>query len=192
MRDSSGMVRAGELNAGDRLLTLAGKWLPVERLDVRETPTAVFNLMVAEAHTYYAGKSQVLVHNECGIGKWKAAEFEGRRVYQREDLFNPMRKSRWWDESIGDYRRGTNIERMEAGHAPIGKDSRSVNLHHLLQEEPGAVAEVSSRLHRRVPHKQLNPGESFRNNPALLDQFEQFRGRYWQNRGTTMRKRLGL
>ncbi|MEO8585038.1 MAG: polymorphic toxin-type HINT domain-containing protein [Acidobacteriota bacterium] len=60
-------VRAEQLQAGDRLLTITGKWLPVERIDIRETPMAVFNLMVAEAHTYYAGKSQVLVHNECPL-----------------------------------------------------------------------------------------------------------------------------
>ncbi|MEO8585041.1 MAG: Ig-like domain-containing protein, partial [Acidobacteriota bacterium] len=92
-------VRAEELKAGDRLLTITGKWLPVERIDIRETPTAVFNLMVAEAHTYYAGKSQVLVHNACGLKGYRS-KIEGRA----QKTGTPGHQFRTYREAIAEAR----------------------------------------------------------------------------------------
>uniref|UniRef100_UPI0024806067 HNH/ENDO VII family nuclease n=1 Tax=Oceanospirillum beijerinckii TaxID=64976 RepID=UPI0024806067 len=65
-------------------------------------------------------------------------EIGGRKVFQRDDLFDPSRKD---DNGL------SNIERMKSGKAPIGRDDRPVNLHHLIQREPGAIAEVGGKMH---------------------------------------------
>ncbi|MBP3693077.1 MAG: hypothetical protein J6J31_01400 [Thermoguttaceae bacterium] len=69
-----------------------------------------------------------------------------------------------------------NIKNMKTGRPPRGRDGLSVQLHHLTQMEPGSLAEVSGTRHpANIPHKQLNPGESFRNNPELLQSYENYR-----------------
>ena len=76
-----------------------------------------------------------------------------------------------------------NIKRMEEGLSPKGRDGLPVQLHHLTQSEPGSLAEVSGTMHpANVPHKQLNPGESFRNNSELSNSYDNYRRNYWKNR----------
>ena len=95
-------------------------------------------------------------------------DVNGRRVYQRNDLFD------WTPE---------NIIRMERGEAPKGRDGLSVQLYHLTQMEPCSLAEVSGTRHpANMPHNQLKPGESFRNNPELLQSYENYRRNYWKTR----------
>ena len=81
---------------------------------------------------------------EKGKGKskkrWTPKEVEGRKVYQRDDLFDPSYKD--------DFGR-TNVQRMEEGLAPVGKDGIEVNLHHLTQDEPGSMVELSSSYHSK-------------------------------------------
>ncbi len=37
---------------------------------------------------------------------------------------------------------------MSSGRAPIGYDGNSINLHHLIQTQSGALAEVSQTFHQ--------------------------------------------
>ncbi|EIG0405713.1 contact-dependent inhibition effector tRNA nuclease, partial [Escherichia coli] len=60
-------------------------------------------------------------------------DFNGNKVYQRNDLFDPYKVSSWKDK--GKTVTGTNIERMASGRAPIGVDGKSVNLHHMTQNQ---------------------------------------------------------
>jgi len=72
---------------------------------------------------------------------------------------------------------------MKTGRPPRGRDGLSVQLHHLTQMEPGTLAEVSGTRHpANIPHKQLNPGESFRNDPELRGSHENCRRNYWKTR----------
>ena len=119
-------------------------------------------------------------------GSFVRVEVEGRRVFQAKDLFDTTKQSTWQDPVTGQWKRGTNLERMADGLAPIGSDGKSVALHHLLQAEPGALAEVPSSLHSRLAHRLKEPGKSFRNNPVLKQQFENFRARYWQLRSKVL------
>ena len=60
----SGWTRADELSVGDLLETSSGaptQLVRVEHVSVPETP--VFNLVVEGTHTYFAGESNLLVHN---------------------------------------------------------------------------------------------------------------------------------
>ncbi|MGR5150095.1 RHS repeat-associated core domain-containing protein, partial [Photobacterium alginatilyticum] len=68
----------------------------------------------------------------------KSIEFDGRKVFQRDDLFDIHRVD---DNGF------SNLERMQKGRPPIGYDDEPVNLHHLIQREPGSIAEVGGKLH---------------------------------------------
>jgi hypothetical protein len=102
----------------------------------------------------------------------RSVEFEGQKVYQRDDLIDPGRR---------DPDRRTNLERMRSGDAPIGPDGRSLNIHHLLQTQDGPLAEMTEsfhRFHRRAMH--INP----RTTPSGIDrrEFDAWRTHYWMRR----------
>lgn len=63
----------------------------------------------------------------------------GKTVLIDNSTFNPT-----FTDSIG----RTNIERMNAGLAPIGHDGYPVNIHHLDQTNNGAVVEMMQSVHR--------------------------------------------
>ncbi|MGO0713530.1 LXG family T7SS effector ribonuclease toxin YobL [Bacillus subtilis] len=77
----------------------------------------------------------------------------------------------------------TNLQLMKNGNAPYAKDGTQINLHHLIQEEPGPMLEIPNSLHTKysdVIHKLKSDGESFRNDKVLKAQYESFRKRYWK------------
>ncbi|MEM9633745.1 MAG: HNH/ENDO VII family nuclease [Pseudomonadota bacterium] len=103
----------------------------------------------------------------------EATEFQGTKVFQRDDLINPTLK---------DARGRTNLERMQRGLAPIGPDGKSLNLHHMIQTEKGAIAEVTSTFHKtnsKTIHINPNTIPSGINRSA----FNSWRANYWRNRG---------
>ena len=63
-----GWIAACKLRAGDILVLQNGKYVTVEKAqhEILEAPITVYNFEVADFHTYYVGKSAVLVHNTCG------------------------------------------------------------------------------------------------------------------------------
>lgn len=71
---------------------------------------------------------------------------------------------------------------MMDGDAPIGSDGKPVQLHHVLQQESGPMAEVREVTHReykRTLHGLVGRGNSFRNNPELKKQYNNFKRAYW-------------
>ena len=77
----------------------------------------------------------------------------------------------------------TNLQLMKNGNAPYAKDGTQINLHHLIQEEPGPMLEIPNSLHTKysdVIHKLKSDGESFRYDKVLKAQYESFRKRYWK------------
>ena len=97
-----------------------------------------------------------------------------RKVYQRNDIdFN------YFDETTG----LTNLERMQAGKPPIGSDGNPVQLHHILQKEVGPIVEIREITHQEYYsqlHGLIEDGASFRNNPVLNKQYNNFRRSYWK------------
>jgi hypothetical protein len=86
-------------------------------------------------------------------GLWKPVYVNGRKVYQRDDLIDPLQKAR-------DGR--TNLEHMANGDAPHGLDGRPINLHHTTQTNESAVVEISEMMHqtdRRALHVNWPPGK---------------------------------
>ncbi|WP_338129196.1 RHS repeat-associated core domain-containing protein [Pseudomonas syringae] len=99
---------------------------------------------------YQYAPSPIAWTDPLGWSCWSPRNVAGRKVYQRNDLFDPS-----YTDELG----RTNIQRMRKGEAPIGKDGSEVNLHHLTQDEPGSMAEILSSFHSkndRVLHMYSN------------------------------------
>lgn len=87
----------------------------------------------------------------------------------------------------------TDLELMKSGKAPIGKDGKPINLHHLIQKEPGTMLEILHTTHKeyhKVLHQLVEKGDSFRNNPELQQQYDNFRRKYWMWRAEEYEKSL--
>ncbi|UWU24828.1 DUF4150 domain-containing protein (plasmid) [Rhizobium sp. CB3060] len=123
------------------------------------------------------------------LSRWVRKDVNGRRVYQRDDLIDPNK--------VDDLGR-TNKQRMEKGLAPLGDDGKEINLHHLTQDEPGAMAEVKSTFHSendRVLHMYSNQYDKmyrdsagnwhrYSSAPPSMDRgpFNQWKSDYWRTR----------
>ena len=102
----------------------------------------------------------------------KSKTFNGNKVFQRDDLIDPM---------LIDSRGRTNLERMQKGLAPIGPDGESINLHHLIQTQDGAIAEVTQTFHQQnYGTLHINPNTV----PSGIDRnaFDAWKRRYWMYR----------
>lgn len=85
----------------------------------------------------------------------------------------------------------TNLRRMQKGDAPIGADGSPIELHHLIQKEPGTIVEIPYHLHKKyynVIHGLVEKGRSFRNDPVLRNEFNNFRRQYWRWRAKEIQK----
>ncbi|WP_240458778.1 HNH/ENDO VII family nuclease [Virgibacillus sp. Bac330] len=133
-----------------------------------------------------------------GTGKeyknYKAVEYNGittingkvrdtsRRIYQRIDIDYKRR-----DPKTGK----TNYQLMKKGRPPIWKDGTKIELHHLIQREPGSMVELPNSMHKeydRILHGLVENGGSFRNDPVLKKQYENFRSKYWRWRAKQIDK----
>ena len=103
-----------------------------------------------------------------------------RIVYQRNDIdWNRI------DPATG----LTNKQLAQAGSAPYANDGTKIELHHLLQQEPGPMVEIPASLHDKyykTLHGLVGDGESFRNNPDLEKQYNNFRAKYWRWRAKNL------
>lgn len=75
----------------------------------------------------------------------------------------------------------TNLERMEAGRAPLDKDGRPIELHHIGQKSDSPLAELTGSEHRgkgndNILHDKQKESEINRQD------FDKERQRYWKAR----------
>lgn len=92
-----GWTAAGRLQPGrDHLLSLAGSWLEVVSVDPAPQRATVYNLEVAEHHTYFAGKGGALVHNDCngGEGSGELGSRGGKRTPTDADRVRQQQERR--------------------------------------------------------------------------------------------------
>ncbi|WP_163113974.1 T7SS effector LXG polymorphic toxin [Bacillus velezensis] len=105
-----------------------------------------------------------------------------RRVYMLKDI----------DINKVDAESGkTNLQLMKKGDAPFANDGTKINLHHLIQEEPGTMVEIPASVHqnnKKVLHGLKKGGESFRNDRELRNQYKSFQRRYWKWRASQFEK----
>jgi hypothetical protein len=59
-------VAAGDLEVGDDIRRADGSYGEVEAIEFIQQPQVMYNLTVDEAHTFFVGDGQWLVHNDCG------------------------------------------------------------------------------------------------------------------------------
>ncbi len=90
-----GWKAAGDLKAGDKIYALDGTTVTITgaNLEKLDKPIKVYNLEVADFHTYFVGNTGMLVHNRCGAddgvdmsgnpskkplntGKWNKGSFD--------------------------------------------------------------------------------------------------------------------
>ncbi|WP_353405982.1 T7SS effector LXG polymorphic toxin [Bacillus velezensis] len=105
-----------------------------------------------------------------------------RRVYTLKDI----------DINKVDAESGkTNLQLMKKGDAPFANDGTKINLHHVIQEEPGTMVEIPASVHqnnKKVLHGLKKGGESFRNDRELRNQYKSFQRRYWKWRASQFEK----
>lgn len=65
---AKGWINAGDLRAGDVLVTVNGELKIVEWIqhELLESPVLVYSFNVEDCHTYYVSAPSFLVHNACG------------------------------------------------------------------------------------------------------------------------------
>ncbi|WP_353655838.1 RHS repeat-associated core domain-containing protein [Erwinia sp. S59] len=114
---------------------------------------------------------------------WKdnPIDFKGNKVYQRNDLFDPNLMTTWRDK--GKVFKGTNIERMATGRAPVGYDGKAVNLHHMLQSQDGPIAEMSQTFHK-VNHGIIHINPNTIPSGINRTEFNAWREDYWAFRAS--------
>ncbi|MBP9694686.1 MAG: HNH/ENDO VII family nuclease [Alphaproteobacteria bacterium] len=100
------------------------------------------------------------------------AHGQTNKVYKRDDLIDLNRV---------DPKGRTNAERMANNLAPIGPDNKPINLHHMIQTQDGAIAEVTQTFHKKyskIIH--INPSTT----PSGIDRpfFNKWRDDYWPYR----------
>lgn len=72
---------------------------------------------------------------------------------------------------------------MKKGRPPIGNDGNPIQLHHVIQREVGPIVEIRELTHQEyysTLHGLVTNGTSFRNNPLMTKQYNNFRAAYWK------------
>ena len=64
-----------------------------------------------------------------------------------------------FDPHFVDAKGRSNLQRMEKGLAPIGKDGKSVQIHHFKQRGEAKRIEVTATEHRKIRHDKLGNSE---------------------------------
>jgi len=99
----------------------------------------------------------------------KYISVKGKLVARRNQTFNPYVKINGM----------TNIERMRLGLAPIGKDGKPIELHHLKQKDNGIIVELTSTEHRqnsKILHRYETKSQINR------QKFNKWKKEYWKQR----------
>ncbi|WP_230980824.1 polymorphic toxin-type HINT domain-containing protein [Rossellomorea arthrocnemi] len=164
--DGEGWVKAKDLRTGDQLVTDNNLTLPITNIKIIKKHVTVYNFKVKDYHSYYVSNIGIWTHNSC---KWSPKKSGGKKVYQRNYI----------DWNKKDARGRTNSQRAQKGLAPLGKDGKPINLHHIGQKEKGSIVEVTASIHQKyskVLHKRKGRSEIDRKS------FNKWRKEYWKNR----------
>jgi filamentous hemagglutinin len=76
---------------------------------------------------------------------WITRRFGGKNVYQNDALFDLKQMTSWKENGRTVF--GDNLARMRTGRAPVGKDGKPVNLHHITQQPNGPMVELPGSKH---------------------------------------------
>ena len=87
--DGRGWVELSQIELGARVLSSNGVTMSVTSLGARAEPATVYNLEVAELHTYLVGRAGVLVHNSCGPQDPRSSHAGWGGSHRPPDAFPP-------------------------------------------------------------------------------------------------------
>ena len=131
------------------------------------------------------GTSSDILNGIYGLGMlynafkgYRIIRFKGSTVIQNDRIFDPK---------IVDSKGRNNYQRMLENLAPIGKDGKSLELHHLMQTKNGGLIELTRTNHRgpgrfKFWHNNLGRGAK-----SVVDhgyEWTKFKHLYWEIRGT--------
>jgi RHS repeat-associated protein len=102
----------------------------------------------------------------------KSKTFKGKKVFQRDDLIDP---------NLVDGAGRSNLERMKKGLSPLGSDGKSINLHHIGQQNNSAVAEILQTFHK-TNHSTIHINPNTISSGINRSQFNSWRRKYWIDR----------
>lgn len=137
-----------------------------------------FSLYEAEQHAVeqlYAAVKNGTVEAYQHSSYWsRFTNFNGNRVFQRNDLIDPLRLS-----GKGE----TSLQLMRRGRAPIGPDGKPLELHHTVQMQKKAIAEVTQTFHTKY-RKEIHINWPQKKYPSGIDRdmFDPWKEKYWKNR----------
>jgi len=145
--------------------------LSTERAIIRSSNNLVRNVKMLPSSSKKIIKIRRITKLEKKIIKsGKEVNFLGKTVVKRDFIFDPKAK-----DGLG----RTNIERMKQGLAPIGKDGKPIELHHLKQQDNGKIVELLNTEHKKYSktlHRYTNKSEIDRN------EFNKWKKQYWKER----------
>jgi RHS repeat-associated protein len=165
-------------------LALSGNWDQAGRLlfqpedilldGVLGAASSAVGLGVGKLFSSAIKKINTTINNNTTFASnYKLIEFQGRRIYQLNDIdWNYIDPATGW----------SNREITACGNAPFGLDGKRIHLHHLLQQEPGPLVEINASVHSRgqkVLHGLISDGQSYKNIPGIMYQYSKFRAEYW-------------
>ena len=79
-----GFIEAGKLLEGDKLVSVNGGDLFLNRISIEETemPVSVYNINVESTHTYFVGNCYIWVHNKCEVTKNADGSYDVEAEYK--------------------------------------------------------------------------------------------------------------
>jgi hypothetical protein len=135
----------------------------------------VVGAAVHEGEKFIARDAEIKAAEESAGKIYSKHSIGGRTVYKNVKI-NPY---------TVDKNNISNIDRMHQGKPPVDEDGKPYNVHHVIQEEPGPVAELRESVHRKfhgILHGLKKSGESFRKDKKLVSDFEAYKKAHWKSR----------
>jgi hypothetical protein len=71
-----GWQLAGDLTVGTKVRQSDGRYGEVTDKEIINQPQQMYNLTVDQAHTFYVGERNLLVHNSCGVSEWEVGIYK--------------------------------------------------------------------------------------------------------------------
>ena len=174
--EDKGWVAAGDLKIGDVLYTVDCDTVEVTDIEIEKftEPIVVYNLEVADFHTYFVGECRVMVHNECQLPSKKAALRQAKRdadipmTQQPERVENvPMREAEY---------AGGHVIKDESGHIIMTKEYHYRDIYNneiVIQDHSAGHIKGG-----QGPHYNVRPGNKTRTGtvPGTKDHYPFRRG----------------
>ena len=145
--------------------------LSAEKAVIRSSENLVRNVKILPSSSKKIFKVRRITKLEKKfIKSGKEVKFLGKVAVKRNFIFDSKAK-----DALG----RTNIDRMKQGLAPIGKDGKPIELHHLKQQNNGKIVELLNTEHKnhsKILHRYTDKSEINRN------EFNKWKKQYWKER----------